>query len=897
MRYSLLLLCAARLLLGQGSPDVVISQVYGGGGNTGAPLRNDFIELFNRGRAVVNLTGWSVQYASATGELWQATPLNGSIQPGGYYLVQQAEGANTALPGLPSPDATGTIAMSAASAKIALSRSTTQLSGTRPAGVVDLVGYGAANGFEGSGAARLLTNSTAAARRGGGCTDADDNANDFQTVTPEPRNSLSPVVDCTVTPQPPVSLRISDIQGAGEISPYAGRAVTTRGVVTGRARDGFWIQSGASEEDDDPETSEGLWVYFAMSPPGTTERGYVVQVTGIVNEYRPPSDRGSAPRTELVDPSYELIAQGQALPAPVTLQPGIDWERYENMLVEAAAVTAVSPTVSDAFYATLPGQVRPYHSPSATDEPERFRVDMRKQSPPVLNVTSPTAVTGLSGVLDYAFRTWSVAQNTGALLTAADMRRAQPVPPPGSREFHVASMNLQRFSGEPLKNAKTATVIRGLLRSPEIVAVQEVENLDVLRALARETGDYEAHLLEGNDIGGIDVGFLTRRDRVRVETVVQEGRDQSYQGGRLWERPPLVARLQVAGVPLTAIVVHLRSLINADDSAVAARRRAQAEFLRDLAAARIRAGEAVVMLGDFNMSQYDELMAVIRSAGLTNLADLLPPPESYSYIQNGATQTLDHILIAEALRPHFVRATYARVNADYPESFGASAQFPERVSDHDVPVAYFDTDPAAIQVAPAGVTNSATFLSGPVAPLEIVTIFGRGFSPESRVLFDNVEAQVIYADASQVSAVVPAGVQSRSVTVIQVETAGRRSPPVEVPVAEASPGIFVISRANGRNQAAVLNQDNSVNGPGSPANRGSVIQIFGTGQGTGGLPTAVRIGGRSARILYSGQAPGLVPGAWQVNAVVPDDVTAGDAEIILASGDKITPLGVMVALR
>ena len=105
MKYSLLLLCTVGLLFGQGSPDVVISQVYGGGGNTGAPIRNDFIELFNRGRSAVNLSGWSVQYASATGESWQVTPLNGVIQAGGYYLVHQAEGANTALPAVPSPDA------------------------------------------------------------------------------------------------------------------------------------------------------------------------------------------------------------------------------------------------------------------------------------------------------------------------------------------------------------------------------------------------------------------------------------------------------------------------------------------------------------------------------------------------------------------------------------------------------------------------------------------------------------------------------------------------------------------------------------------------------------------------------------------------------------------------
>lgn len=72
--------------------DVVISQVYGGGGSAGATFTNDFIELFNRGASAINLTGWSVQYASASGVSWAVTPLTGSIAPGGYYLVRQAAG-------------------------------------------------------------------------------------------------------------------------------------------------------------------------------------------------------------------------------------------------------------------------------------------------------------------------------------------------------------------------------------------------------------------------------------------------------------------------------------------------------------------------------------------------------------------------------------------------------------------------------------------------------------------------------------------------------------------------------------------------------------------------------------------------------------------------------------
>src|SRR5262245_57500439 len=85
---------------------VVISQVYGGGGNMGAQYRNDFIELFNAGSATANINGWSVQYASATTSFWSSTTLSGMIPPGGYFLIQEAGGAGAGIV-LPTPDAVG----------------------------------------------------------------------------------------------------------------------------------------------------------------------------------------------------------------------------------------------------------------------------------------------------------------------------------------------------------------------------------------------------------------------------------------------------------------------------------------------------------------------------------------------------------------------------------------------------------------------------------------------------------------------------------------------------------------------------------------------------------------------------------------------------------------------
>ena len=88
------------------SLDLVVSQVYAGGGNAGATFTHDFVELFNRGATAIDVGGWTIQYASASGTTWQATALSGSIQPGRYYLVQLVLAAAVGSP-LPTPDATG----------------------------------------------------------------------------------------------------------------------------------------------------------------------------------------------------------------------------------------------------------------------------------------------------------------------------------------------------------------------------------------------------------------------------------------------------------------------------------------------------------------------------------------------------------------------------------------------------------------------------------------------------------------------------------------------------------------------------------------------------------------------------------------------------------------------
>ena len=198
----LLLPAAARA----SSSGIVVSQVYGGGGNSGATFHNDYVELFNAGGAAVDVSGWTVQYATAAGTSWQATPLTGSIGAGGYYLVQLASGGTVGAP-LPAPDANGTSNLASTSGKIALVRGATALTCGATAGscsadpaVEDLVGYGAATDFEGSGSTPASSNTLAAIRADDGCADTNDNAADFSASTPAPRNSVSPPHACAGSP-------------------------------------------------------------------------------------------------------------------------------------------------------------------------------------------------------------------------------------------------------------------------------------------------------------------------------------------------------------------------------------------------------------------------------------------------------------------------------------------------------------------------------------------------------------------------------------------------------------------------------------------------------------------------------------------------------------------------
>ncbi|MFU8792789.1 MAG: InlB B-repeat-containing protein, partial [Acholeplasmataceae bacterium] len=171
---------------------LMIYEVYGGGGNSGATYTHDYIVLYNGTSNTINLTGYSIQYTSATGTSWtNRLNLNGSIESGNYYLIQLASGGSNGI-ALPTPNITGTINMSATNGKVALVNSTTALTGSNPSNdpsVVDFVGFGTADGFEGSGPAVAPSNSRSIRRKA--LLDTNDNSADFEFINSPDLSYLS----------------------------------------------------------------------------------------------------------------------------------------------------------------------------------------------------------------------------------------------------------------------------------------------------------------------------------------------------------------------------------------------------------------------------------------------------------------------------------------------------------------------------------------------------------------------------------------------------------------------------------------------------------------------------------------------------------------------------------
>ncbi|GGL98986.1 lamin tail domain-containing protein [Nakamurella endophytica] len=759
------------------SNGLVIDEVYGGGGNSGASYTRDFVELQNRGTEPVDLTGWSIQYhsGSATGS-WQVTPLTGTVAPGGYLVVAEAQGAGgtTEVPA----QVTGSIAMSASSGTVALVAATTPLTCTDSASCVtastDLVGYGSAAIAEGTPVGGA-SNTQSVGR--GTAPDTDVNATDLAAGAPTP-GAVNAGSTPPPTPPEPGPVRIHDLQGPGFRSPLVGQAVTdVPGVVTavratGSSR-GFFLQDPTP--DADPATSEGVFVY--TSAPAVSV-GDSVLVSGRISEYYPdaaPADAQTLSVTEITGPTVTVLAHGAALPAPEVVTPttvpdvyapdlgggnledtpvtpsrsALDfWESREGMRVQVDDARVVGPSnqYGEQWITTKPAQ-KPSYRGGTLLTGENATPSGRIQLVPL--VDGPDVAVGdvyagaTVGPVDYS-------QYGGYLIAATQLGavvRGGLVPTvvraASARELTVATYNVENLDPTD-PPAKFAALARGIvvnLAAPDIVALEEVQDDDgaaddgvvtagkTLTALTdavvaaggpryswreidpvddQDGGEpggnirtvflFDPHRVSFVDRGAAGVDRSTTATQVagsagRPALTLSPGRIDPTNAAWSSSRKPLVGEFRFGGRTVFVVANHWNSKGgdgNADGRfqfpvrSSETQRQQQAALVHAFVVAILKKNPLAqtVVLGDLNDFQFSPALSVLRTGradgrGVPVLVDMiqtLPANQRYTYVYNGVSQVLDHILLTPG--------TFLQGRVGYQVAH-INSEFPDQTSDHD----------------------------------------------------------------------------------------------------------------------------------------------------------------------------------------------------------------------
>ncbi len=555
----------------------------------------------------------------------------------------------------------------------------------------------------------------------------------------------------------PVTAAVTEVQGSGDASPFVGQRVVTVGVVTALAPDGFFIQV---PDDGNPDTSNGIFVYTGGPP--TVEVGDEVEVTGTVDEFFGMTEITGSLLINVIGsgavPDPIVFDGDRPSPDPEAPSCAIEYECYEGMLIEVpngivGASNQRFGTDPIAEVHVTAGPTRPFREPGVeypglTGEPlipvwdgnpEIFELDPDKLGLPnqIIPAGSTFSAVGVMGFEFGGYELWP---------TQLDVTPA-PIPVPvretEANEGTIGSLNLFRLfddiddapDGERndfvvptdvynLRLAKLATYVVDVMRSPDILAAQEVESLKVLQDLAAAIAAqdpaavYSAHLVEGNDIGTIDVGFLVR-DSVTVNAVTQLGKDEllTYDNSLLHDRPPLLLEGTMNDAfPIAVMVLHMRSLGGIDGNEgerVRQKRYEQAVSVANKVQAMQAANPGVnlVVIGDFNAFEftdgYVDLAGVIMGeidpdqslvCNTNSCADIVAPnlssevlnvhpDERYSFIFRGSAQVLDHAMTSSAVAPLVTGFDFARGNADAAVDLindnGELYDLAVRSSDHD----------------------------------------------------------------------------------------------------------------------------------------------------------------------------------------------------------------------
>ncbi len=504
------------------------------------------------------------------------------------------------------------------------------------------------------------------------------------------------------------------IQGPGMASPYVRDQATTEGIVIGVFPElgGFWIQE--TETDDDPATSSGLFVLAGESDT-SLQLGDRVRVSGTVRE------RSGQTLLEIQNMSdLEVLSTNNLLPAAVELDPPVEnadsqeyYESLEGMLVQISEpVIAVGPTTK--------------YGETALVRPE-WGVDRIMKGDPtglIIFIDDGGADTHYdSSSLAFPLKTGdTLLRAEGPLAFTYDNYKIEPISlpeispierplpelePAAAGQFSVATFNVENLfdSSDPhpsdlplpsrsqyeLDLTKTASAIQAM-GAPTIVGLQEVENIGILGKLVQQDSisgfNYQPFLVEGTDSRGIDVAYLVRADQASVEGVTAFTAPEG-----LTSRPPLVitTTIHLESDDQTVYVInnHFTSM-SGGELPTEPRRKAQSAWNVTLVQRLLEQDpEAhVIVMGDLNSFYESPPIDLLREAGLRHAYEFVESDRLYTYLYQGVSETLDHILMTPALYEGLVRVSVLHVGADYPPPVPGDPSA-QAMSDHDALVVIF----------------------------------------------------------------------------------------------------------------------------------------------------------------------------------------------------------------
>ena len=560
---------------------------------------------------------------------------------------------------------------------------------------------------------------------------------------------------------------INKIQGTTDTSPLAGSFVRTTGtIVTAVSPSGFFMQTADANADGDANTSEGVFVFSSTA----VAVGDVVDVRGRVVEFN------GLTELDMVS-SVNITASGAAMPTPVTFDastPSTDpsnltcvnnFECFEGMLInvtngsvntgtghfgEFMATATGSRAIRDPgieFSQTGDSQLPPFpstsYAPDIFDEnPELFEVDTNGlMGMPIVELNGGSTFSA-TGVLTYQFGDYSLLPKQLSTIP----RSFAPITAPGATEIAIATQNMLRFfddQDDPLINdfdedntttqvfmdrvAQASLYFRTKMNSPDVIVLEEIENFHSVQAIALDmtnnsTDTYTAHLSDGNDIGGIDIGILTK-DTVSNVVITQLGKNEVLQFGMtgrfLHDRPPLLLNATVTKGGLTRTInvlgIHTRSrsgITGSQRQRIRNKHLEQALSIAKMVQSLQSPTVPLVVLGDFNDFEFsdgyadvigeikgsaDPLKNLLSSNGnsvvnppLINAVETLPTTERYSFIFRGTIQALDHALLNPAAASFLKRTQYVRGNSEAPAKYNGDYTQLLGMSDHDGLIVYFD---------------------------------------------------------------------------------------------------------------------------------------------------------------------------------------------------------------